>query len=59
MDHAEGAAWGLGSTAICLHVRRGADGVAKFYVKRGYSRTPEGDFVKPAVELDGYVLSKG
>ncbi len=28
---------------ICLHVRRGAVGVANVYTKRGYVRAPEGD----------------
>ena len=28
---------------ICLHIRKGADGLARFYSKHGYIRTPEGD----------------
>jgi ribosomal protein S18 acetylase RimI-like enzyme len=42
--------------AICLHVRRGADGVARLYRSRGFVREPAGDLVKPAVTLEAYVL---
>lgn len=42
--------------AICLHVRRGAVGVAKIYESRGYIRAPEGDLDRPYVLLDGYTL---
>jgi predicted N-acetyltransferase YhbS len=42
---------------ICLHVRRGAFGVAKLYMKRGYVRTPSGDIDRlPLIYLEGYVL---
>lgn len=41
---------------ICLHVRHGADGVAKLYMKRGFVREPSGDFSKPGVVLDAYVV---
>jgi hypothetical protein len=40
---------------MCLHVRRGALGVAGFYLKRGYARAPEGDFEGHHVTLDGYL----
>lgn len=43
--------------AICLHVRRGAVGVARLYTRRGYVRAPLGDFERPTVSLEGYVLA--
>ncbi|HXS99201.1 MAG TPA: GNAT family N-acetyltransferase [Elusimicrobiota bacterium] len=42
--------------AICLHVRRGAAGVARLYQSRGYVREPAGDLEKPIVYLEAYVL---
>lgn len=42
--------------AICLHVRRGNQGVARLYQSRGYVRVPTGDLVYPEVELDAYAL---
>lgn len=42
--------------AICLHVRKGADGVARLYQSRGFVRDPSGDLVKPAVTLEAYAL---
>lgn len=43
--------------AICLHVRRGALGVASLYQKRGYQRVPSGDIDRlPEVFLEGFVL---
>jgi ribosomal protein S18 acetylase RimI-like enzyme len=42
--------------AICLHVRRGNEGVAKLYQSRGYLRSPSGDLIYPDVELDAYAL---
>jgi ribosomal protein S18 acetylase RimI-like enzyme len=42
--------------AICLHVRRGNQGVARLYQSRGYLRAPEGDLIYPEVELDAYIL---
>ena len=41
---------------ICLHVRKGADGVARLYQSRGFRREPSGDMVKPTVTLEAYVL---
>lgn len=41
-------------TAICLHVRRGATGVARLYQSRGYVRAPEGDLDYPTVHLEAY-----
>lgn len=57
MDTAEAYAWSLGVEAICLHVRRGAVGVARLYEARGYTRRPEGDLDHlPEVFLEAYVL---
>lgn len=59
MDTAEAAAWELGADAICLHVRRGAHGVARLYMGRGYVRQPEGDLdFLPDVFLEAYVLRR-
>jgi GNAT superfamily N-acetyltransferase len=44
------------ASGICLHVRRGAVGVARLYESRGFVREPSGDFAKPTVTLDAYVL---
>jgi predicted N-acetyltransferase YhbS len=59
MDAAEKRAWSLGADAICLHVRRGAEGVGRLYSARGYQRRPEGDIDHlPEVFLEGYVLPR-
>jgi predicted N-acetyltransferase YhbS len=42
--------------AICLHVRRGAEGVARMYMSRGYMREQAGDLELPTVSLVAYVL---
>jgi len=42
--------------AICLHVRRGAEGVARMYMRRGYMREQAGDLELPTVSLVAYVL---
>lgn len=57
LDRAEGAArdeWKV--DAICLHVRKGADGVARLYQSRGFKREPSGDIQKPTVTLEAYAL---
>ncbi|MBI3544665.1 MAG: GNAT family N-acetyltransferase [Deltaproteobacteria bacterium] len=57
LDRAEALAreeWKV--SAICLHVRRGAVGVARLYLSRGYQRDPAGDLAKPTVFLEGYAL---
>ncbi|WP_309892139.1 GNAT family N-acetyltransferase [Archangium sp.] len=41
--------------AICLHVRRGAEGVGRMYMRRGYVREPAGDLELPTVSLVAYV----
>jgi ribosomal protein S18 acetylase RimI-like enzyme len=41
----------LRSDAICLHVRRGNEGVRRLYEKRGYVRDEAGDLELPAVSL--------
>lgn len=46
-----------GCNSVCLHVRRGADGVRALYEKRGYVRAPEGDLDQlPEVFLEAFVL---
>jgi GNAT superfamily N-acetyltransferase len=42
--------------AICLHVRKGAEGVARLYQSRGFKRDPSGDIKKPTVTLEAYAL---
>lgn len=56
LETAEHAAREWKVEAICLHVRRGVEGVARLYQRRGYVRAPEGDLDKPTVFLDAYVL---
>jgi len=58
LDAIEAAAWALGVVGITLHVRRGADGVARMYQRRGYARAPDGDLMLPEVELLAYVRLK-
>lgn len=58
LDRAEAIArddWKV--SAVCLHVRKGADGVARLYMSRGFRRDPSGDLVKPAVTLEAYALA--
>jgi ribosomal protein S18 acetylase RimI-like enzyme len=48
-----------GCSGICLHVRRGADGVARFYGRHGFRREPEGDRDQlPEIFLEGYRLGR-
>ena len=57
VDTAERHARELGCSSVCLHVRRGADGVRALYEKRGYVRAPEGDLDQlPEVFLEALVL---
>jgi ribosomal protein S18 acetylase RimI-like enzyme len=42
--------------AICLHVRRGNQGVARLYQARGYARDERGDLEYPSVSLAAYAL---
>ncbi|MFP2929220.1 GNAT family N-acetyltransferase [Pyxidicoccus sp. 3LG] len=56
LDAAEALARSWNMDAICLHVRRGAEGVARMYMKRGYVREPAGDMSLPSVFLEAYVL---
>lgn len=59
LDEAERAAWTWRVDAIALHVRRGAEGVARLYARRGYLRSPDGDLdLRPEVFLEAYVLSR-
>ncbi len=42
-------------TAVGLHVRRGAHGVAGLYMRRGYQRDPSGDIDRlPEIFLEAY-----
>jgi predicted N-acetyltransferase YhbS len=50
---AQARAWG--ARAICLHVRRGVEGVARLYLRHGWVRAPEADLVLPEVSLDAFV----
>ena len=56
MDAAEAQARAWGVKAVCLHVRKGVQGVARMYMSRGFVRAPEGDLVYPTVSLEAYVL---
>ena len=44
-----------GNSAICLHVRQGADGVGKTYESLGYDRDLKGDASLSSVHLLGYI----
>lgn len=56
LDTAERMAREWGVPAICLHVRKGADGVARMYQRRGFVREPAGDLELPTVSLTAFVL---
>lgn len=57
LDRAEALARDEWKTdGICLHVRKGAAGVARLYESRGFRREPSGDIVRPEVTLEAYVL---
>jgi ribosomal protein S18 acetylase RimI-like enzyme len=55
MEHAYASIRAWGGKGACLHVRRGAHGVARFYQKQGFVREPAGDFDRlPEVFLHAY-----
>jgi GNAT superfamily N-acetyltransferase len=56
LDAAEALARSWDVDAVCLHVRRGAEGVARMYMQRGYVREPTGDLSLPTVFLEAYAL---
>lgn len=57
LEAAEGWARASGCVGVCLHVRRGALGVAALYSARGYQRTPGGDLdYRPDVFLEAWLL---
>ena len=58
LDAAEAQAWTLGADAVCLHVRRGAHGVRRLYVARGYLPEPAGDLERPEVSLEALVKDR-
>ncbi|MFM2151995.1 MAG: hypothetical protein RL199_430 [Pseudomonadota bacterium] len=56
LNAAEHEAWRLGATAVCLHVRRGAEGVRRLYQERGYRRDADGDLDRrPEIFLEAFV----
>lgn len=57
LDAAEAQAWAWGAGAVCLHVRRGAHGVRRLYVARGYVPEPAGDLERPEVSLEALVMA--
>ncbi|WP_164010859.1 GNAT family N-acetyltransferase [Pyxidicoccus trucidator] len=56
LDAAEALARRWDVDAVCLHVRRGAEGVARMYMNRGFVREPAGDMALPTVYLEAYVM---
>jgi len=57
LDAAELRARSWGVSAICLHTRREASGVARLYSGRGYLRDEAGDLdLRPVVYLEARVL---
>jgi GNAT superfamily N-acetyltransferase len=57
LDETERRARAWNAPAICLHVRRGALGIAQIYVERGYSRDPAQDLDHlPQVFLEASAL---
>ena len=57
LDAAEALARKWGASAICLHTRQGASGVARLYHSRGYVRDETGDLdYRPSLYLEGRVL---
>jgi predicted N-acetyltransferase YhbS len=57
-EAAEAYARAQKAPGVCLHVRRGAHGVAGVYTARGYLRMPEGDLDKsPEVFLEAFFLA--
>jgi ribosomal protein S18 acetylase RimI-like enzyme len=45
----------LRAPGVCLHVRRGNEGVRRLYEGRGYVRDPQGDLELPTVSLLAFV----
>jgi predicted N-acetyltransferase YhbS len=57
LEEARAVATTLGATSICLHIRRGADGLGRMYERHGYRREPRGDIdILPVIFLEGYIL---
>lgn len=56
METALAAIRGWGCWGVCLHVRRGAHGIARFYEKQNFVRDKRGDFDRlPEVFLEAYL----
>ncbi len=56
MEAALSAIRGWGCWGVCLHVRRGAYGIARFYEKQNFVRDKRGDFDRlPEVFLEAYL----
>ena len=59
LDIAESWVWSQANgERVCLHVRKGNQGVAALYRARGYQRDPSGDREYPGVSLEAYFLKK-
>jgi GNAT superfamily N-acetyltransferase len=57
LDAAEALARKWGASAICLHTRQGASGVARLYHSRGYVRDETGDLDhRPSLYLEAHAL---
>jgi GNAT superfamily N-acetyltransferase len=56
MNAAEARAREWKVSQICLHVRRGAHGIARMYQSRGYVRDESGDLNYPSVYLEAFHL---
>jgi len=57
LDEARRLAAAHGASAICLHIRRGADGLARLYERNGYRREVRGDIdILPVIYLEGYIM---
>lgn len=54
IDTAEEYAWQQAAKFVCLHVRRGAQGVRELYESRGYIRDDKGDLDFPTVYLEAF-----
>lgn len=56
LGEAEALARRWNSSNVCLHVQSGAEGVARMYLRWGFTRAPVGDIICHGHRVDGYVL---